>query len=147
MRLEPHLDIARHFRCGFAEAEDHRPRRAHDNSRGSGLQFGHITRADGPHDVQAIGRLLPEADLRRLRRLCKGKHRVRAATLFQGDLHAGELSARRLDHDVERRDLADESLRLPDGNARAFGPPCPEPGPSEPRETHERRDDNEFAHV
>ena len=79
-RVEPDLDVARRLRFGLAHAVEHGPRRADDDARGPRLQLRDVALADGPHDVDALRRLLLD---RGLRRLLEGEHRVRAAALFE----------------------------------------------------------------
>jgi hypothetical protein len=135
-RLEPHLDVAGRFRLRLPQSVEDRPRGPDNDPGFAGLKLRNVALADLADDEQPLRGLLLHAALFRL---VQREHRIGAAVLFERDVDAGELAARRFDDEVERRRLADEFLRLSKLDAGALGAPRPQPGAAE----HEREDHKE----
>ena len=151
--LEPHLDVAGGFGGDVAQPQEHRPRGGDDDTRGAGADARHTLASDlarDPHAI-ALGRDLRRRHLER----CGAVHEEGSArvALLEDDLEGGELGARRVDRDLERRGDSDELLgaqdldrrsrqaaRVPEGGAAAGGEEEGESDEEEDESSHCRDD-------
>ena len=116
------------------------PRCGHDDARGPRGESGHLSRADGAGEGEAVG--LPGSVLGLLVRREREERRARAL-LLEGDLERGELAARRIHNHFHRRGRPNELLRLRNLNCRSR----PEPGRDIHARNHQPQDHNQHEQL